>query len=56
MKGLTVFAVFLAQAALLAAGVVMAANGKGATVLVVGLVVIGGMFIKLGCIDNAPKH
>ncbi len=56
MKGLAATAVFLVQGALLAGGVVMAANGKGIALLVVSLVVLGAMFVKLGCIDNAPKH
>jgi hypothetical protein len=56
MKGLAATGVFLAQGVLLAVGVAMAANGKGIAVLVVALVVLGGMFIKMGCIDNAPKH
>jgi hypothetical protein len=56
MKGLAAFGVFLIQGILLAVGVAMAANGKGIAVLIVALVVLGGMFIKMGCIDNAPKH
>ncbi len=56
MKGLAATAVFLVQGALLAGGVVMAANGKGVALLVVALVVLGGLFVKFGCIDNAPKH
>ena len=56
MKGLAATAVFLVQGALLAGGVVMATNGKGAALLIVALVVLGGMFAKLGCIANSPKH
>gem|GEM_PF-3472680 len=56
MKGLAATGVFLVQGILLAVGVAMAANGKGVAVLIVALVVLGGMFIKMGCIDNAPKH
>ena len=56
MKGLTATAVFLVKGALLAGGVVMAANGKGVALLIVSLVVLGGLFVKFGCIDNAPKH
>jgi hypothetical protein len=56
MKGLAATAVFLVQGALLAGGVVMAANGKGFALLVVALAVLGGLFVKFGCIDNAPKH
>lgn len=55
MKGIAATAVFLVQGALLAGGVVMAANGKGVVLLIVSLVVLGGMFVKLGCLDNAPK-
>ena len=56
MKGLAATAVFLVQGALLAGGVVMAANGKGVALLVVAIVVLGGLFVKFGCLDNAPKH
>lgn len=56
MKALAATAVFLVQGALLAGGVVMATNGKGSALLIVALVVLGGMFAKLGCIDNSPKH
>lgn len=56
MKGLAATAVFLIKGVLLAGGVAMAANGKGVALLVVALVVLGGLFVKFGCIDNAPKH
>lgn len=56
MKGLAATAVFLGQGLLLAAGVVLAANDKGPAVLIVAIVVLGAMFIKMGCIDNSPKH
>jgi hypothetical protein len=56
MKALMATGFFILEGALLAGGVVMAANGKGVWLLMVALVVTGGLFIKMGCLDNAPKH
>ncbi len=56
MKALLATGFFLFEGALLAGGVVMAANGKGVALLMVALGVTAGLFIKLGCLDNAPKH
>ena len=56
MKALMATGFFILEGALLAGGVVMAANGKGVWLLLVALAVTAGLFIKLGCLDNAPKH
>lgn len=56
MKALLATGFFILEGALLAGGVVMAANGKGVWLLLVALAVTAGLFIKLGCLDNAPKH
>jgi len=55
MKGFSAFMVFLLKTILLGAGVVMATNGKGVGLLVASVVVFAVMFIKLGCLGNAPK-
>jgi hypothetical protein len=55
MKGFSAFLVFLIKTALLAGGVVAATNGKGLVLLIIAAVVLGGMFVKMGCIDNAPQ-
>lgn len=55
MKGFSAFMVFLLKTVLLGAGVIMATNGKGVGLLVASIVVFAAMFIKLGCLGNAPK-
>jgi hypothetical protein len=54
MKGFSAFLVFLIKTVLLAAGVIAATNGKGPLLLIIAGVILGGMFVKMGCIDNAP--
>ncbi len=56
MKALLATLFFLVEAIFLIVGTAMAANGKGFTVLLIGIAVLGAMFVKLGCLDNAPKH
>lgn len=55
MKGFSAFLVFLLKTVLLGAGVIMATNGKGVGLLLASVVVFAVMFIKLGCLGNAPK-
>ncbi len=56
MKGFSAFLFFVAESVLLAAGIARAANGKGLGLLIVAVVVTGVLFVKLGCLDNAPKE
>lgn len=55
MKGFSAFLVFLVKTLLLGAGVVLAAHGKGIWLLLVSIAVFSFLFIKLGCLGNAPK-
>lgn len=54
MKALAGVGFFVVQGAALAIGVVKAANGQGFAVLGVVLALSAVVFIKYGCIDNAP--
>jgi hypothetical protein len=55
MKGLAAVGFFFAEAILLAVGVARAANGQGIAVLVIGSLVTVALFVKFGCLDNAPS-
>jgi len=54
MKALGAVLFFLIEAVGLVVGVARAANGQGIAVLAVTVVVMGVVFAKFGCIDNAP--
>jgi hypothetical protein len=54
MKGFSAFLVFFVKTILLGLGVVLAANGKGPWLLLVSIAIFGFMFVKLGCLGNAP--
>ncbi len=54
MKALGAVLFFLVQGAALVVGVARAANGQGVAVLAVTVLVLGVVFAKFGCIDNAP--
>jgi hypothetical protein len=56
MKGILATLFFTAEAILLIAGTVRAANGKGFLLLFAALAVMGFFFVKEGCLGNAPKH
>jgi short subunit fatty acids transporter len=53
MKTLLSWGFFLGFAALLAAGVALAVNGKGMAVMVISFLVYTGLFIKLGCLPSS---
>lgn len=56
MKPLLAALFFLVEGLVLIVGTAMAANGKGFSVLVIGVLIFGAMFVKLGCLDNAPTE
>ena len=56
MKWFAALGFFVAEAVLIAIGVVRAASGQGTTVFWVALAVTAAIFIKFGCIDNSPKE
>lgn len=53
MKTLLTWGFFLGFAALMAAGVALAVNGKGMAVMLVSFLVYLGLFIKLGCLPSS---
>jgi len=53
MKTLLSWGFFLGFAALLAAGVALAVNGKGIAVMLISFLVYIGLFIKLGCLPSS---
>ena len=55
MKGFSAFLVFFVKTILLGLGVVLAANGKGPWLLMVSIAILTVLFVKLGCLGNAPQ-
>ncbi len=55
MKGFSAFLVFFVKTILLGLGVVLAANGKGPWVLFAAVGILTFLFVKLGCLGNAPQ-
>lgn len=53
MKTLLSWAFFLGFAALMAAGIALAVNGKGMAVMLISFLVYLGLFIKLGCLPSS---
>ena len=53
MKTLLTWGFFLGFAALMAAGVALAVNGKGMAVMLISFLVYLGLFIKLGCLPSS---
>ncbi len=53
MKSLLTWAFFVGSTVLMAAGIAMAVNGKGASLMLISFLVYLGLFIKLGCLPSS---
>lgn len=53
MKSLLTWAFFLGCAALMAAGIALAVNGKGLWLMLASFLVYTVLFIKFGCLPSA---